>query len=321
MGIRMKWSAAFTYLSDGVVKPNRMYLLVVFLFFPPFLSAATPRCPPAGYDVAALSELRERHFDIPNESERERFARDLLPCLSAPDAKLRDRIAYEAYATWRHNKSLDTATWQFIESSLLLALNSSKADADGVIKPFAALVLAEAIKADRAAPYLNEEERKSLLSAATNYLIALRDYRGFDNDVGWRHGVAHVADLLAQLALSPGFGRVETDQILAAIAMQIVPAEAHFYIFGESERLAMVVTVVASRGIYSADEWSAWLIKIASPTPFTNWDDVYGSQSGLAKRHDTMNFLLALYAQTAVNKRPEVGQLAPIAVQAMKPLG
>jgi hypothetical protein len=303
------------------MKPNRMHIfMMICLFLPEFISAAVPGCPPTGYDIAALSELRERHFDIANAIERQTLARNLLACLYAPDAKLRDRIGYEAYSTWRHNKSLDAATWQFIESSLLAVLNTSKPDPDGVIKPFAALVLAEAIKADRAAPYLSQEERRSLLNAATNYLSALRDYRGFDGDVGWRHGVAHVADLLAQLALSPAFGKTEMGQILAAITTQIVPADAHFYVFGESERLAMAVAVVASRGVYTADDWSAWLMKIASPTPFANWDDVYFSQSGLAKRHDTMSFLLALYAQTSVDKRSAVSQLAPIAVKAMEPL-
>jgi hypothetical protein len=305
-----------------VTKANRMHLFVIiFLLFPEFISAAIPECPPTGYDIAALSALRERHFDIANATERQRFARNLLPCLYAPDAKLRDRIAYEAYATWRQNKLLDTDTWQFIETSLLAALYASKPDPDGVIKPFAVLVLAEAVKADRAAPFLGEAERRSLLNAATNYLIALRDYRGFENDVGWRHGVAHGADLLAQLALSPGFGKMETDQILAAITVQIVPFQAHFYVFGESERLAMVVIAVASRGVYTAEDWSAWLMKVAGPSPFANWDDVYWSESGLARRHDTMSFLLALYAQSAADKRSAVSQLAPIAVKAMKPLG
>jgi hypothetical protein len=305
------------------MNPNRMHPLIVMivLCFPEFISAAIPGCPPAGYDITTLSELKQRHFDIANANERQIFARNLLPCLNSPDATLRDRIGYEAYATWRHNKSLDTATWQFIERSLLVKLNNGEPDPDGVIKPFAALVLADAIKADRAAPYLSDDERKSLLNAATNYLIAMRDYRGFDNDVGWRHGVAHVADLLAQLALSPSFGKVEMDQILTAIAVQIVPTETHFYVYGESERLATVVVVVASRGMYTAEDWGAWLAKIASPTPLASWDDAYWSQSGLAKRHDTMNFLLALYAQTAFDKRSAISQLAPMAVNAMKPLG
>jgi hypothetical protein len=291
------------------------------LALPEFTLAAVTGCPPAGYDIATLSELRERHFDIADASERQTFALNLLACLNATDPTLRDRIAYEAYATWRHDKSLDATTWHFIESSLLDNATTRKVDPDGVIRPFAVLVLAEAVKADRASPYLSEDERQLLLNAAANYLVELRDYRGFDGGVGWRHGVAHAADLLAQLALSPGFGRLEMDRILAATTAQIVPADAHFYIYGEGERLSTVVAAIASREVYTAEEWRAWLVKVVSPAPFKKWGEAYWSQAGLAKRHNTMNFLLALYEQTALDKRAAVSRLAPMVAKAMQPLG
>jgi hypothetical protein len=305
------------------MKASRFFIVNVIccVAFPNIISAAVPACPPVGYDIATLNELRERHFEIAETSERQMFARNLLACLSVPDPQLRDHIAYEAYATWRHNKSLDAATWRLIESALLENLKTSKADPDGVIKPFAALVLAEAVKADRASPYLSEDEGRLLLNSAAHYLVELRDYRGFDGDVGWRHGVAHAADLLAELALFRRFGKIEMDQILAATAAQIVPADAHFYIYGESERLAMVVAAIASRDIYTAEEWDAWLAKVISAAPFKKWEDAYGSQAGLAKRHNTMSFLLALYAQTTVDKRAAVALLAPLVVKAMQPLG
>ena len=305
------------------MKTSRSLILsaICCVAFPEFISAAVTECPPVGYDIATLSELRQRHFDIADIPERQAFARNLLACLNVPDSKLRDSIAYEAYATWRHNKSLDAATWHFIEGSLLEKVNTREPDPDGVIKPFAVLVLAEAVKADRASPYLSEEERRTLLNAATNYLVGLHDYRGFDSDVGWRHGVAHAADLLAELALSPSFGKAEMDRILAAAAAQIVPVDAHFYIYGESERLSLVVAAIASRDIVTAEEWGAWLAKIVSPAPFKKWDDAFGSQTGLAKRHNTMSFLLALYARTAVDKRAAVTLLAPMVIKAMQPLG
>lgn len=298
-----------------------IHLTAVGLLFPEFILAAVPACPPAGYDIAALHDLRQRHFGIADPVKRQTLARNLLPCLGVPDAIVRDRIAYEAYATWRQNKSLDAATWQFVERSLLASLDAGRPDPDGVIKPFALLVLAEAVKADRAVPYLSDEERRALLKAAASYLIELRDYRGFDSDVGWRHGAAHAADLLAQLALSAAFGKVEMDLILAAVAAQIVPADAHFYVYGESERFAAVVAAVASRGVYSAGEWNIWLLKLINPAPFVKWDEAYWSQMGLAKRHDTAYFLLALYAQTSVDEHSAVSQLAPLIVKAMQPLG
>jgi len=297
----------------------RSKILLAMLCLPsPVVMAA---CPPAGYDLVALEELKARHFEVPDTRERQILARNMLACLYVPDAKLRDRIAYEAYATWRYNKALEPATWKFIETSLVETLHPNNPDPDAVIRPFAVLVLAEAVKANRAAPYLSDEEQRSLLHAAANYLTALRDYRGFDNDVGWRHGVAHAADLLAQLALSPGFGKTELKQILAAIAAQVVAADAHFYVYGEGERLASAVVAVASREVYTAEEWSEWLMKIGGSAPFENWDQVYWGQPGLAKRHDTMSFLLALYAQSANDKRSAVALLAPMALKAMQPLG
>lgn len=297
------------------------FAAMLCLSVPGFVSAAAPGCPPAGHDLADLAGLKERHFDIRDARERHSFARNLLPCLYDPDANLRDRIAYEAYATWRYDKALDADTWRFIESSLLTTLTASKPDPDGVMKPFAALVLAEAVKANRAAPFLSETDQESLLNAAAGYLIALRDYRGFDSDVGWRHGVAHGADLLGQLALLPAVGKTGMDRILSAITMQITPADTHFYVFGEGERLAAVVVAIASRDVYTADEWSAWLTNIVRPVPYASWDRVYWSEAGLAKRHDTMGFLLALYAQTATDKRLPVSSLAPMVFKAMEPLG
>lgn len=52
----------------------------------------------------------------------------------------------------------------------------------------------------------------------------MRDLRGFDAVQGWRHGVAHGADLLLQLALNPALRRVQAEALLAAIASQVLPA-------------------------------------------------------------------------------------------------
>jgi len=78
---------------------------------------------------------------------------------------------------------------------------------------------------------------------------------------------------------------------------------------------------IASREIYTAEEWRAWLVKVVSPAPFKKWDEAYWSQAGLAKRHNTMSFLLALYAQTALDKRAAVTVLAPMIAKAMQPVG
>src|SRR4030095_4960135 len=107
----------------------------------------------------------------------------------------------------------------------------------------------------------------------------VRDYRGFDAKDGWRHGVAHGADLLMQLVLNPAVDRAGIDRVLAAVASQVVPAAEHSYIDGAPHRLARPVLFAAQRGIYTAEEWTAWFAKLADPAPFASWGDVYSRRA------------------------------------------
>src|SRR5690606_26861123 len=101
-------------------------------------------------------------------------------------------------------------------------------------------------------------ERAGMVARAAAYLAAVRDYRGFDDVEGWRHGVAHGADGVLQLVLNAQVDRAQVDALLAAVAAQVVPESAHAYVFGEPERLARPVVYAARRGMLDGDEWTRW---------------------------------------------------------------
>ena len=50
---------------------------------------------------------------------------------------------------------------------------------------------------------MTDEQLQQAVDAAARYLQSVRDYRGFDEREGWRHGVAHGSDLIWQLAVNP----------------------------------------------------------------------------------------------------------------------
>jgi len=193
-------------------------------------------------------------------------------------------------------------------------------DGAGVTRPFAALVLAEVVHADRDRPFLDATRRHALLDSAIAYFVSVRDYRGLDATTGWHHGVAHAADLLGQLALEPDFGRPEFDRILAALASQIVAHDGRVYVFGESQRIAEAVARVAARHALSLDAWGAWLTAATAPAPLARWADAFDSVAGVAKHQNTMNFLLALYAELGQSKDASLRTLAAPVAEAMRPL-
>lgn len=270
---------------------------------------AAEDCPPTGWTRESLQALKAETFRIEADAPRHRLAQDLLACLSHPDPTLRDDIALQAFTTWLRNDWIDVQTRLALLEALQSELSQAEGRDPGFTKPFAALVLAEVARTDRRQAWLTPEQRAGLVRSAARYLSSVRDYRGFVAGEGWRHGVAHGADLAMQLAFNPALDKAQLDQLLEAVASQVAPA-GHAYVFGEPERLARPVLLVAARGLHSEAEWQAWLEAAAAP-PAGGWDGVFDDAAGLVRRHDVRAFLLGLYVQA--RESPVAG------VQAMLP--
>ncbi len=203
-----------------------------------------------------------------------------------------------------------------MRASLVERLRPQGRDADGFAQPFAALALAEVARADRLNPFLSGAERAGLVASATGYLAGVRDYRGFDERVGWRHGVAHGADLVLQLALNPALDRPQIDALLAAVAAQVMP-DGHFYVYGEGERLMAPVFYIGRRGALAAADWDAWFTALAAQRRKASPP----TQASLAAQHDLSGFLLPLYASLRESGTAEMqAQMLPAVAAALKTL-
>jgi hypothetical protein len=218
-------------------------------------------------------------------------------------------------------KQLDLATRTKLLPQLSAMLEPYQADRGGFRQPFAALLLSEVARTDRIEPWLSTAQRTALIDSAVRYVTAVRDYRGFDAKDGWRHGVAHGADLLMQLALNPAVDNAGIDRVLAAVATQIVPAGEHSSIDGEPLRLARPVLYAAQRGRYTSEEWTAWLAKFSDPAPLASWGDAYRSRAGLARRHNLLAFLDALYVNALESPDEKMQVLVPGVRAALKKIG
>ena len=255
--------------------------------------AAAAACPPATLDAGALQSLRAARFEGLDPAQREALARELPDCLADPRPQWRDEFAFEALSSWMRAGALSTDTLQTLRRQLTTRLTAP--DPQGFARPFAALTLAEVARVDRLKPFLSDDERAQLLDAATAYLRGVTDHRGFDPAQGWRHGVAHGADLLLQLALNPALTTAQLETIAPAVATQVAPPGEHFYVYGEPERLARPVLYVSRRGVGDAAAWQRWFEGLASPAPLPDWQAAFKSQAGLARKHNTENFVQVLY--------------------------
>lgn len=256
-------------------------------------SPVSAACPPDGYSKRDLLEIRQSGFELPAPA-RNALAVALLDCLADPDPDIRDGVTYEGLATWLRGELLDGGTidslYQRVRADLLGA-----EDAGGFLKPFAALVLSEIARTDRVGNTFTAQRREDLVAAATAYMAAVSDYRGFSETEGWRHGVAHGADLVLQLVLNEHIDAAQVERLVNATLTQVAPPGKNFYIYGEPGRLARAAYYAHTRAVIGEERWREWLATLTDPAPLASWDEAYSSQVGLARRHNTLEFLMALH--------------------------
>ena len=280
------------------------------------LLAAVPAlaCPPPGYDKPALQALKASGFAMADSARRHALVEELVACLGDPDPELRDGVAFEALSKWMRDDAFDAAQLGALRDRLYALLEG--AEGEGYARPFAALVLSEVARTDRIKPWMSAAERAAMVEKAAAYVAGVRDYRGYDDVQGWRHGVAHGADWLMQLALHPALDRAQADRILAAVAAQAVPVSGHAYVFGEPERLARPVLFVAQRGLHSDAEWAAWFAALVPR--IGDAEQAYRDRAWLARKHDLSGLLHSLYLQADNSQDPGIRALQPGVLAAIK---
>lgn len=264
----------------------------------------------------ALEQWKSSGFQIDDDGARNKRALELTDCLGDADPALRDGIAFEALSTWMRSDLLDGDTLRSLMQALLAQLDGD--DADGFAKPFAALVLSEVARTDRIRAWMTDEERARMVDAAGAYLRSVRDYRGYVDGEGWRHGVAHGADWAMQLALNGALEPAQTSALLAAIAAQVMPSDGHVYAFGEPSRLARAAAYALARGDVdptTAASWMAELISALGPRPDSDPQALWWM-----RRSNLENFLAALGFMTSGSDSEPLATVAAAARDAMRKL-
>jgi hypothetical protein len=275
-------------------------------------------CPPPGWTTMRLDALKRDGFTVPDTFQRHELAIALTGCLGDARPEIRDGIAFEALSAWMRGGQLDLATLKTIRGDLLKMI--ARPDPQGFSSAFAALVLSEVARTDRLRAWMSAEERDELVRAGAEYLTTVRDYRAFTDTDGFRHAVAHAADLALQLALNPLTTKAQLDHLMLAVAVQVSPASGIAYWAGEPDRLARPIVFIAQRKLHTEPEWHAFFAAAANPKPLASWKMALTSELGIKKRHNVRAFLLSVYASATSSEDPGIRQLIGPVSAALKTL-
>ena len=199
---------------------------------------------------------------IPDGESLDEMTDELLDYLRSPDYELRDTFGYQILTHWilkgeyPPEKLRDFMTrWL---SDLQTGLGESGTDTV-ITRSFAALMLGILVYRDMQESYLTEDEIAKLVDATLVYFAAENDWRGYDDDMGWLHALAHTADAFKFLSRDTKSTADHHQRILHAIADKLTQKTKIILKHGEDERLALAVMDVLKRDTLSAEQVKAWL--------------------------------------------------------------
>jgi hypothetical protein len=222
-------------------------------------------------DHASWFALPEREWSFPSDRIAAEMADELGEVLSSPDPRLRDDIGYTALARWTREGALDEAMVRLGDAAAGRLTHS-----EVQTRSFAALTLTVVLRRREQVPDLVPSAAvEEWGSAFTRWYPAESDTRGWDDDLGWLHAVAHGADAAAAFAHHLPHRRVE---LLDACARRIINRDTEErYVQLEDARLARALVEVLSPDEVTERQATAWLDVVeaafsdAGPGPVPAW--------------------------------------------------
>lgn len=252
--------------------------------------------------------VRAADFPVPDVAPLADLTAELTEQLGSTDAELRDELALSVLQAWISRGVYDDllaglgdgmATGLFAANPPALPTPGGPA-AGALRRSRSAAVLAACVERDSAVPLLPGGRVLEWADRIAAWLLAERDLRGHDPDVGWVRAIAHGADAMGSVAASPHCGRAELGVLLDLLGERVTTAVPSPWAADEADRLAAATTRLLRRNLLGLDHVELWVATIG--------DRAFRSRVGrgrpdpVAANADA--FLRALYLHLALAPRP-----------------
>jgi len=249
-----------------------------------------------------ITQVKDNNYNVPDGVCVDSIISDMLKFIGHTDGELRDNLIYSTFVQWCEEKKLVSPDkmkeiLDICLSDTHLFFGIGKNGTDSVFtRSFSSLVIALAFCVHDETPFLTIADVQTIKDTVLRYISQEKDYRGYVNGKGWAHAVAHIADVLVNIAgceIDDKFciGRDGMLEILQAVKTLVCNSE-YVYTAEEDERLVTPFMVATDIKVFTTKELIDWI------DSFNMSDNEYwkGTMPGDYYRHiNRKHFMRSLY--------------------------
>jgi len=192
-----------------------------------------------------------------------KLVEDMLPYIGHEDPRIRDGIIYECLAMISGRLSKEERvklSSLYLSAEYLFYDVENKEKTSVLTRSFTLLQLVVLLYYHNQEALLDEEFVANIACALVDYLDKEQILEGYDPVLGWKHTLAHSADVLGQLLLSKEIRDVDKENLLDQFLLKVQVGE-YSYGHNEDERIVDALERGFKSGALSSEDLIAFAFK------------------------------------------------------------
>ncbi|PFO94038.1 DUF2785 domain-containing protein [Bacillus cereus] len=199
-----------------------------------------------------LEEIRNNHY-VMDTINMDSLISNMLKHIGVTDSYLRDQLIC---STFYHLIKKDYLSHTQLQKLLLESISDKyllykihSDDEDAVFtRAFTTLLIALIIDADTNHNFLSQADLLHVKDRLVLYMNNEHDFRGYVQDHGWAHSIAHASDTFEALVRSPKLETLYYEEILQTLLNKVC-VHSIYYKYEEDERLVYPIVAMLQNGL------------------------------------------------------------------------
>lgn len=215
------------------------------------------------YLLDKLENISKNDFMIPKNESQYEIAKQMLHHIGSVNPYLRDDLIYSTFSKWIKNGVFRTDELrEFLQvciddEHLLYGLGETKTDSV-FTRAFSVLIIAVILMMHNEKQFIPLEELELVKEKVFLFAKGEHDVRGYVEEKGWAHSVAHLADCLDELAKCNDLNENDIRTILNIISLRAMESQ-NVFDCEEDERLVTATHTILKRNVLSSEEICDWI--------------------------------------------------------------
>jgi hypothetical protein len=203
----------------------------------------------------------------------------LMDHIGEKDAEIRDGLVYPNLAHLLNDKHFDEDQLNDIATDLIseqyLTFDiENYVDYSVLTRSFSVLQLAVLVHVHNRDHVIHGKIIQNLFTKFLKYFTMEEDLRGYNEEVGFMHSIAHSADLFAQLMQVEFFHEKEIKTMFTVI-IDKYQTKDFFFMYDEDERMVNAIMNGLQREILDQEFIEGWIDSFANYKKPKNWPQAY----------------------------------------------